>query len=143
RPTSLCPGSVGCAVACALACAALLEGKLDQAWARWTRPWTTTAWGFLTCGIALGSFWAYYELGWGGCWFWDPVENASFMPWLVATALLHSAVVVEKRNALKTWTILLAILAFSLSLVGTFLVRSGVLTSVHAFAVDPARGIFI
>ena len=120
-----------------------MEGKVDPAWARWVRPWTLAAWMFLTVGIAMGSWWAYYELGWGGFWFWDPVENASFMPWLMATALLHSAIVAEKRNALKVWTILLAILAFSLSLVGTFLVRSGVLTSVHAFAVDPARGVFI
>ena len=121
----------------------MIEGRVDAAWARWVRPWTLAAWMFLTIGIAMGSWWAYYELGWGGFWFWDPVENASFMPWLIACALLHSAVVVEKRNALKVWTILLAILAFSLSLVGTFLVRSGVLTSVHAFAVDPARGVFI
>ena len=116
---------------------------MDAAWARWVRPWTLLAWLFLTAGIALGSWWAYYELGWGGWWYWDPVENASFMPWLVGTALLHSAIVVEKRDALKSWTILLAILTFSLSLIGTFLVRSGVLTSVHAFATDPERGVFI
>src|SRR6201992_407210 len=134
---------VGFAVAFACACAAMLEGRLDQQWARWTRPWTTAAWCFLTCGIALGSWWAYYELGWGGFWFWDPVENASFMPWLIGTALIHSLIVMEKREALKVWTILLAILTFSLSLIGTFLVRSGVLTSVHAFASDPMRGIFI
>ncbi|MFL5333327.1 MAG: heme lyase CcmF/NrfE family subunit, partial [Geminicoccaceae bacterium] len=127
----------------AFAIAALIGGRLDATWARWSRPWTTLAWSFLTIGIMIGSWWAYYELGWGGWWFWDPVENASFMPWLAATALLHSAIVVEKRDALKSWTILLAILAFSLSLLGTFLVRSGVLTSVHAFATDPARGVFI
>src|SRR3546814_340678 len=125
------------------AVAALIEGRVDAAWARWVRPWTLAAWCALTIGIALGSWWAYYELGWGGWWFWDPVENASFIPWLVGTALLHSAIVVEKRDALKSWTVLLAILAFSTSLLGTFLVRSGVLTSVHAFAVDPARGVFI
>ena len=130
-------------VAFAFAIAALLSGRLDAAWARWSRPWTTVAWCFLTLGIALGSFWAYYELGWGGWWFWDPVENASFMPWLVGTALIHSLAVTEKRGGFKMWTVLLAILAFSLSLLGTFLVRSGVLTSVHAFATDPARGIFI
>src|SRR5690606_13085272 len=130
-------------MAFSFAVAALIEGRVDAAWARWVRPWTLAAWMFLTVGIALGSWWAYYELGWGGFWFWDPVENASFMPWLVATALLHSAVVVEKRDALKSWTILLAIIAFSFSLLGTFLVRSGVLTSVHAFATDPARGVFI
>ncbi|MDQ0562387.1 cytochrome c-type biogenesis protein CcmF [Rhizobium mesoamericanum] len=123
--------------------AALLEGRLDAAWARWVRPWTLAAWTFLTLGIAMGSYWAYYELGWGGWWFWDPVENASFMPWLAGTALLHSALVMEKREALKIWTVLLAILTFSLSLMGTFLVRSGVLTSVHAFASDPSRGVFI
>ena len=123
--------------------AALLEGRIDAAWARWVRPWTLIAWIFLTLGIAMGSYWAYYELGWGGWWFWDPVENASLMPWLAGTALLHSAVVMEKRNALKVWTILLSILTFSLSLLGTFLVRSGVLTSVHAFANDPKRGVFI
>src|SRR5689334_2481254 len=143
HPPILYTGYVGFAVAFAFACAAMLEGRLDQEWARWTRPWTTTAWGFLTCGIALGSFWAYYELGWGGYWFWDPVENASFMPWLVGTALIHSLAVTEKRGGFKSWTVLLAIAAFSLSLLGTFLVRSGVLTSVHAFATDPKRGIFI
>src|SRR4051812_32068287 len=143
HPPFLYAGYVGLSVAFSFAVAALIEGKVDPAWARWVRPWTLAAWMFLTIGIAMGSWWAYYELGWGGFWFWDPVENASFMPWLVAAALLHSAIVVEKRNALKVWTILLAILAFSLSLVGTFLVRSGVLTSVHAFAVDPARGVFI
>ena len=127
----------------AFAIAALIEGRVDVAWARWVRPWTLAAWCVLTIGIAIGSWWAYYTLGWGGWWFWDPVENASLMPWLVGTALLHSAIVVEKRDALKTWTMLLAILAFSLSLIGTFLVRSGVLTSVHAFALDPARGVFI
>ena len=121
----------------------MLEGRIDAAWARWVRPWTLAAWMFLTVGIAMGSYWAYYELGWGGFWFWDPVENASLMPWLAGTALLHSAVVMEKRNALKIWTLLLAIVAFSLSLIGTFLVRSGVLTSVHTFASDPARGVFI
>jgi cytochrome c-type biogenesis protein CcmF len=143
HPPFLYAGYVGLSVAFSFAVAALFEGKVDAAWARWVRPWTLAAWMFLTIGIAMGSWWAYYELGWGGFWFWDPVENASLMPWLVATALLHSAIVVEKRNALKIWTVLLAILAFSLSLVGTFLVRSGVLTSVHAFAVDPTRGIFI
>jgi cytochrome c-type biogenesis protein CcmF len=130
-------------VAFAFACAAMLEGRLDQTWARWTRPWTTIAWAFLTCGIALGSFWAYYELGWGGFWFWDPVENASFMPWLVGTALIHSLAVTDKRGLFKSWTLLLAILAFSLSMLGTFLVRSGVLVSVHSFAADPSRGMFI
>ncbi|CAN5211703.1 heme lyase CcmF/NrfE family subunit [soil metagenome] len=143
HPPFLYAGYVGLSLAFSFAIAALIDGKVDAAWARWVRPWTLAAWMFLTIGIAMGSWWAYYELGWGGFWFWDPVENASFMPWLAATALLHSAVVVEKRNALKVWTILLAILAFSLSLIGTFLVRSGVLTSVHAFAVDPARGVFI
>src|ERR1041384_3254539 len=143
HPPMLYMGYVGFCVAFAFAISALIGGKLDATWARWSRPWTTVAWMFLTCGIALGSFWAYYELGWGGWWFWDPVENASFMPWLVGTALIHSAIVVEKREALKTWTILLAIITFSLSLLGTFLVRSGVLTSVHAFASDPRRGIFI
>ncbi|MFL5137266.1 MAG: heme lyase CcmF/NrfE family subunit, partial [Microvirga sp.] len=143
HPPMLYMGYVGFSVAFSFAVAALLSGKLDAAWARWSRPWTTVAWMFLTLGIALGSGWAYYELGWGGWWFWDPVENASFMPWLVGTALLHSAVVMEKRNALKLWTILLSILAFSLSLLGTFLVRSGVLTSVHSFATDPTRGVFI
>jgi cytochrome c-type biogenesis protein CcmF len=134
---------VGFAVAFAFACAAMLEGKLDQVWARWTRPWTTLAWAFLGIGIALGSWWAYYELGWGGYWFWDPVENASFMPWLVGTALIHSLAATEKRGLFKSWTLLLAILAFSLSLLGTFLVRSGVLVSVHSFAADPTRGMFI
>ena len=143
HPPFLYLGYVGLSMAFSFAAAALIEGRVDAAWARWVRPWTLAAWVALTIGIALGSYWSYYELGWGGFWFWDPVENASFMPWLVATALLHSAIVVEKRNALKTWTILLAIFAFSLSLIGTFIVRSGVLTSVHAFAVDPARGIFI
>ncbi|MGB7534118.1 MAG: heme lyase CcmF/NrfE family subunit, partial [Azonexus sp.] len=136
-------GYVGFSVAFAFALAALLGGKLDATWARWSRPWTTLAWCFLTLGIMLGSWWAYYELGWGGWWFWDPVENASFMPWLVGTALIHSLAVTEKRGAFKSWTVLLAISAFSLSLLGTFLVRSGVLTSVHAFATDPRRGIFI
>jgi cytochrome c-type biogenesis protein CcmF len=136
-------GYVGFSVAFAFAIAALLSGQLDAAWARWSRPWTTAAWVFLTLGIALGSWWAYYELGWGGWWFWDPVENASFMPWLVGTALVHSLAVTEKRGSFKNWTVLLAISAFSLSLLGTFLVRSGVLTSVHAFATDPRRGIFI
>jgi cytochrome c-type biogenesis protein CcmF len=136
-------GYVGLSVAFSFAVAALLSGRLDAAWARWSRPWTTVAWVFLTVGIALGSGWAYYELGWGGWWFWDPVENASFMPWLVATALIHSLAVTEKRGGFRSWTVLLAILAFALSLLGTFLVRSGVLTSVHAFAVDPKRGIFI
>jgi cytochrome c-type biogenesis protein CcmF len=143
HPPFLYAGYVGLSVAFAFAVAALIEGRTDAAWARWVRPWTLAAWVCLTLGIAMGSWWAYYELGWGGWWFWDPVENASFMPWLAATALLHSALVMEKREALKVWTILLAILAFSLSLVGTFLVRSGVLTSVHAFAVDPRRGVFI
>jgi cytochrome c-type biogenesis protein CcmF len=143
HPPFLYAGYVGLSIAFSFAVAALIDGKVDAAWARWVRPWTLAAWMFLTIGISMGSWWAYYELGWGGWWFWDPVENASFMPWLVATALLHSAIVVEKRNALKIWTVLLSILAFSLSLLGTFLVRSGVLTSVHAFAVDPARGIFI
>jgi cytochrome c-type biogenesis protein CcmF len=143
HPPLLYMGYVGFAVAYAFACAAMLEGKLDQVWARWTRPWTTLAWCFLSVGIALGSWWAYYELGWGGYWFWDPVENASFMPWLVGTALIHSLAVTEKRGLFKSWTLLLAILAFSLSLLGTFLVRSGVLVSVHSFAADPARGMFI
>jgi cytochrome c-type biogenesis protein CcmF len=143
HPPMLYIGYVGFSVAFAFALAALMGGKLDAAWARWSRPWTTTAWLFLTLGIALGSGWAYYELGWGGWWFWDPVENASFMPWLVGTALLHSLAVTEKRGTFKSWTVLLAICAFSLSLLGTFLVRSGVLTSVHAFATDPKRGIFI
>jgi cytochrome c-type biogenesis protein CcmF len=143
HPPLLYMGYVGFAVAFAFAIAALLTGRLDAAWARWTRPWTTTAWLFLTLGIALGSWWAYHELGWGGWWFWDPVENASLMPWLVGTALIHSLAVTEKRGLLKSWTVLLAIMAFSLSLLGTFLVRSGVLVSVHAFATDPARGVFI
>ncbi|NNE23074.1 MAG: heme lyase CcmF/NrfE family subunit [Rhizobiales bacterium] len=143
HPPLLYGGYVGLSVAFSFAIAALIEGRVDAAWARWVRPWTLAAWMFLTAGISMGSWWAYYELGWGGWWFWDPVENASFMPWLIATALLHSAIVVEKRNSLKVWTILLAILAFSLSLIGTFIVRSGLLTSVHAFAVDPERGVFI
>ena len=143
HPPMLYMGYVGFSVAFAFAIASLLSGKLDAAWARWSRPWTTTAWIFLTLGIALGSWWAYYELGWGGWWFWDPVENASFMPWLIGTALLHSLAVTEKRGGFKNWTVLLAIIAFSMSLLGTFLVRSGVLTSVHAFATDPRRGIFI
>jgi cytochrome c-type biogenesis protein CcmF len=143
HPPLLYLGYVGCSISFAFAVAALIDGRIDAAWARWVRPWTLAAWMFLTLGIAMGSYWAYYELGWGGFWFWDPVENASLMPWLSATALLHSAIVMEKREALKIWTILLAILAFSLSLVGTFLVRSGVLTSVHAFATDPTRGVFI
>ena len=143
HPPILYAGYVGFSISFSFAVAALIEGKVDAAWARWVRPWTLLAWLFLTAGIALGSWWAYYELGWGGWWYWDPVENASFMPWLVGTALLHSAIVVEKRDALKSWTILLAILTFSLSLIGTFLVRSGVLTSVHAFATDPERGVFI
>jgi cytochrome c-type biogenesis protein CcmF len=143
HPPILYVGYVGFSIAFSFAVAALIEGKVDAAWARWVRPWTLLAWLFLTAGIALGSWWAYYELGWGGWWYWDPVENASFMPWLVGTALLHSAIVVEKRDALKSWTILLAIITFSLSLMGTFLVRSGVLTSVHSFASDPDRGVFI
>jgi cytochrome c-type biogenesis protein CcmF len=143
HPPMLYMGYVGFVVAFAFAIAALLSGRLDTAWARWSRPWTTVAWCFLTFGIALGSFWAYYELGWGGWWFWDPVENASFMPWLVGTALIHSLAVTEKRGGFKMWTALLAILTFSLSLLGTFIVRSGVLSSVHAFASDPARGVFI
>ena len=143
HPPMLYMGYVGFAVAFAFAIAALLAGQLDATWARWSRPWTIAAWIFLTLGIALGSWWAYYELGWGGWWFWDPVENASFMPWLVGTALIHSLAVTEKRGSFKNWTVLLAISAFSLSLLGTFLVRSGVLTSVHAFASDPRRGIFI
>jgi cytochrome c-type biogenesis protein CcmF len=143
HPPLLYLGYVGFSITFSFAIAALIEGKIDAAWARWVRPWTLAAWMCLTLGIAMGSYWAYYELGWGGWWFWDPVENASFMPWLAGTALLHSAVVMEKRNALKVWTILLAILAFSLSLIGTFLVRSGVLTSVHTFATDPTRGVFI
>jgi len=143
HPPMLYLGYVGFSISFSFAVAALLEGRIDAAWARWVRPWTLTAWIFLTLGIAMGSYWADYELGWGGWWFWDPVENASLMPWLAGTALLHSALVMEKRNALKVWTILLSILTFSLSLLGTFLVRSGVLTSVHAFATDPTRGVFI
>ncbi len=143
HPPMLYMGYVGFSVAFAFAVAALLGGKLDQQWVRWSRPWTNVAWGFLTLGIALGSWWAYYELGWGGWWFWDPVENASFMPWLVGTALIHSQAVTEKRGSFRAWTLLLAICAFSLSLLGTFLVRSGVLTSVHSFASDPERGLFI
>jgi cytochrome c-type biogenesis protein CcmF len=143
HPPMLYMGYVGFSVAFAFAIAAMLGGRLDAAWARWSRPWTNVAWVFLTLGIALGSWWAYYELGWGGWWFWDPVENASFMPWIVGTALMHSLAVTEKRGAFKAWTVLLAIFAFSLSLLGTFLVRSGVLTSVHAFATDPSRGVFI
>ncbi|MDO9417993.1 heme lyase CcmF/NrfE family subunit [Pararhizobium sp.] len=143
HPPLLYLGYVGFSVCFSFAVAALIDGRIDAAWARWVRPWTLAAWTFLTAGIAMGSYWAYYELGWGGWWFWDPVENASFMPWLAGTALLHSALVMEKREALKIWTVLLAILTFSLSLLGTFLVRSGVLTSVHAFATDPTRGVFI
>ncbi|MBL9096904.1 MAG: heme lyase CcmF/NrfE family subunit, partial [Alphaproteobacteria bacterium] len=142
-PPFLYLGYVGFSMAFSFAVAALIEGRVDPAWARWVRPWTLAAWGFLTMGIMLGSAWAYYELGWGGWWFWDPVENASLMPWLAGTALVHSAIVVEKRDALKRWTILLAILTFSLSLIGTFLVRSGVISSVHSFASDPTRGVFI
>ncbi|HEB28197.1 MAG TPA: heme lyase CcmF/NrfE family subunit [Porticoccus sp.] len=143
HPPMLYMGYVGFSVAFAFAIAALIEGRVDAAWARWTRPWTNVAWAFLTLGIALGSWWAYYELGWGGWWFWDPVENASFMPWLVGTALVHTLAATEKRGVFRSWTLLLAIIAFSLSLLGTFLVRSGVLTSVHAFASDPTRGVFI
>ncbi|MEX0955451.1 MAG: heme lyase CcmF/NrfE family subunit [Rhizobiaceae bacterium] len=143
HPPLLYLGYVGFSISFSFAVAALLEGRIDAAWARWVRPWTLAAWIFLTGGIAMGSYWAYYELGWGGFWFWDPVENASFMPWLAGTALLHSALVMERRSALKIWTVLLAILTFSLSLLGTFLVRSGVLTSVHTFATDPTRGVFI
>ncbi|QHQ34491.1 heme lyase CcmF/NrfE family subunit [Algicella marina] len=143
HPPFLYLGYVGLSMAFSFAVAALIEGRVDAAWARWVRPWTLAAWLFLTIGIGLGSWWAYYELGWGGWWFWDPVENASFMPWLISAALLHSAIVVEKREALKSWTILLAILAFSFSLIGTFIVRSGVITSVHAFASDPTRGLFV
>ena len=143
HPPFLYVGYVGLSMAFSFAVAALIEGRVDAAWGRWVRPWTLAAWIFLTIGIAMGSWWAYYELGWGGFWFWDPVENASFMPWLIAGALIHSAIVVEKREALKSWTILLAILAFGFSLVGAFIVRSGVLTSVHAFATDPERGVFI
>jgi cytochrome c-type biogenesis protein CcmF len=143
HPPMLYMGYVGFSVAFAFAVAALISGRLDAAWAKWSRPWTLVAWTFLTCGIAMGSYWSYYVQGWGGWWFWDPVENASFMPWLVGTALIHSLAVTEKRGAFKSWAVLLAIAAFSLSLLGTFLVRSGVLTSVHAFATDPKRGIFI
>src|SRR5579862_4165522 len=143
HPPLLYLGYVGFSISFSFAIAALIEGRIDAAWARWVRPWMLAAWMCLTVGIAMGSYWAYYELGWGGWWFWDPVENASLMPWLAGTALLHSAVVMEKREALKIWTLLLAILTFSLSLIGTFLVRSGVLTSVHAFASDPLRGVFI
>ena len=143
HPPMLYLGYVGFSISFSFAIAALIEGRIDAAWARWVRPWTLFAWVFLTIGIAVGSYWAYYTLGWGGWWFWDPVENASFMPWLAGTALLHSALVMERRNALKVWTILLAILTFSLSLLGTFIVRSGVLTSVHSFATDPTRGVFI
>src|SRR5690554_5839685 len=143
HPPFLYMGYVGFSVAFAFAIAALLSGRLDAAWARWTRPWTNAAWAFLTIGIALGSWWAYYELGWGGWWFWDPVENVSFMPWLVGTALIHSLAVTEKRGVFKSWTVLLAIAAFSLSLLGAFIVRSGVVTSVHAFAVDPERGMIL
>ena len=143
HPPFLYLGYVGLSMSFSFAVAALIEGRVDAAWARWVRPWTLAAWMFLTVGIALGSWWAYYELGWGGFWFWDPVENASFLPWLISAALLHSAIVVEKREALKSWTVLLAILAFGFSLIGTFIVRSGVITSVHAFASDPTRGVFI
>lgn len=143
HPPLLYMGYVGFAVSFAFIVAALIEGRLDTVWARWARPWTTVAWAFLTVGIALGSWWAYYELGWGGWWFWDPVENASLMPWLAGTALLHSLAATEKRDVFKIWTAFLAITTFSLSLIGTFLVRSGVLTSVHAFASDPTRGVFI
>jgi cytochrome c-type biogenesis protein CcmF len=143
HPPLLYVGYVGYSIVFAFAAAALIEGRIDAAWARWVRPWTLVSWIFLTLGIAMGSYWAYYELGWGGWWFWDPVENASFMPWLAGTALLHSALVMEKRDALKVWTVLLALITFSLSLLGTFLVRSGVLTSVHAFASDPTRGVVI
>ena len=143
HPPLLYTGYVGFSVCFSFAVAALVSGRIDAAWARWVRPWTLVSWSFLTLGIAMGSYWAYYELGWGGWWFWDPVENASFMPWLAGTALLHSALVMEKRNALKIWTIFLAIITFSLSLLGTFLVRSGILTSVHTFASDPTRGLVI
>src|ERR1700742_897422 len=143
HPPFLYSGYVGFSVVFSLAVAALIEGRVDAAWARWVRPWALAAWSLLTIGITLGSFWAYYELGWGGWWFWDPVENASFMPWLAGSALIHSLAVTEKRGAFKSWTVLLALLAFALSLLGTFIVRSGVLTSVHAFAVDPQRGVFI
>jgi cytochrome c-type biogenesis protein CcmF len=143
HPPFLYAGYVGMSVVFSLAVAALIEGRVDAAWSRWVRPWTLAAWSLLTVGITLGSFWAYYELGWGGWWFWDPVENASFMPWLVATALLHSAIVTEKRGALAGWTVFLALGAFTFSMLGAFLVRSGVLTSVHAFAVDPTRGVLL
>ena len=143
HPPLLYAGYVGFSVCFSFAIAALISGRIDAAWARWVRPWTLLSWIFLTLGIAMGSYWAYYELGWGGWWFWDPVENASFMPWLAGTALLHSALVMEKRNALKIWTIFLSIITFSLSLLGTFLVRSGILTSVHTFASDPTRGLVI
>ena len=143
HPPMLYLGYVGFSVTFSFAVAAMMSGRIDAAWARWVRPWALAAWVFLTAGISMGSYWAYYELGWGGWWFWDPVENASFIPWLVGTALLHSALVMEKREALKIWTILLAIITFSMSLLGTFLVRSGVLTSVHSFANDPERGVFI
>ena len=143
HPPFLYFGYVGLSMTFSFAIAALIQGSVDAAWARWVRPWALLAWITLTIGIALGSWWAYYELGWGGWWFWDPVENASFMPWLIAVALLHSAIVVEKRETLKSWTVLLAILGFSFSLIGTFIVRSGVITSVHAFANDPERGVFI
>src|SRR5690606_8833712 len=143
HPPFLYLGYVGLSMAFSFAVAALIEGRVDAAWARWVRPWTMAAWIFLTIGIGLGSWWAYYELGWGGFWFWDPVENASFMPWLIAAALLHSAIVVEKREVLKSWTIPLAIMALGFSLIGTFIVRSGVITSVHSFASDPERGVFI
>ena len=143
HPPLLYTGYVGFSICFSFAVAALISGRIDAAWARWVRPWTLVSWCFLTLGIAMGSYWAYYELGWGGWWFWDPVENASFMPWLAGTALLHSALVMEKRNALKIWTIFLAIITFSLSLLGTFMVRSGVLTSVHSFATDPTRGLVI
>ena len=140
HPPFLYLGYVGLSMTFSFAVAALIEGRVDAAWGRWVRPWTLAAWVFLTVGIGLGSWWAYYELGWGGFWFWDPVENASFMPWLMAAALLHSAIVVEKRESLKSWTILLAIIAFGFSLVGAFITRSGIITSVHAFATDPERG---
>src|SRR5471032_836365 len=143
HPPMLYLGYVGFSITFSFAIAALIEGRVDAAWARWVRPWALLAWTFLTLGIAMGSYWAYYTLGWGGFWFWDPVENASLMPWLAGTAFVHSVAVMEKRDALKVWTIFLAILAFSFSLLGTFLVRSGVLTSVHAFANDPRRGVFI
>jgi cytochrome c-type biogenesis protein CcmF len=143
HPPFLYAGYVGFSVVFSLAVAALIEGRVEAAWARWVRPWTLGAWSMLTVGITLGSFWAYYELGWGGWWFWDPVENASFLPWLVGTALLHSAIVTEKRGALQAWTVFLSLAAFSFSMLGAFLVRSGVLTSVHAFAVDPARGVLL